>query len=362
MEGEPIFRNRANQVLEYLRLRLASGQWRDRLPPERLLVQELGVSRWTLRVALKELQRDGLIGGRSQAGTEIIRAPAPHKKVRAISVGLVINRTMDLFAPRIAFLIEQLRHLLHIQGATLEVCLTPYLRSGGVSAHFKQLLQSRRHDCWVLLSPLESMQLWCAEHGFPVMVYGTAMEASRLPYAALDFRALCRHAAGTMIARGHRRLALILSEPVKSDDHLSRLGFAEGVEHSSHGKVEATYEVHDQSHEAIIRLTDRLLARRNPPTAWLICRQGSFTRFYTHLLHRGVRLPERLSILCRDWDHYFGEFMPAPTSYRLDTSRLLHRAARLVLRVALGQVHPGEAVLEMPELSPGETLGAPPEP
>lgn len=357
--GDPIFKNRAEQVAAYLRERLASEQWGARLPPERDLAQQFGVSRWTLRAAIEALQREGLIGRRSQAGTRIVRGSSTSGQAHQISVGLVMVNSADPSTSRISFLLEQMRHYLQAQGARLEVHLTYYLRTGGVSSHFKQLIRSNQHDCWVLLSPLESMELWCAERRAPVIVLGTASEASKLPYASLDFRAVCRHAVGTMISRGHRRLAMILSETLKSDDKLSRLGFEEGVRESSREGVEVCYEVHDQSHKAIMRLADRLLAQPDYPTAWLICRQGSFARFFTYLLHRQVRIPEQLSVLCRDEDHYFGEFLPRPTCYRLNKERLVHRATRLALRVAMGQAQPRESVLETPELVPGETLGAP---
>ncbi len=354
---EPVFKSRAKQVVTHLRGLLTSEQWGARLPSERDLAQQLGVSRWTLRAAIKELQREGLIGGRSQAGTRIVRRkPTPSRRGRPISVGIVMVNSVDLSASRILYTLEQMRHHLQVQGATLETYLTHYLRSGAVSSHFKQLIRSNRHDCWILVSPLESMQLWCAEKGVPTMVYGTAAEASGLPYAGSDFRAVCRHAAGTMISRGHRRLAMILAETVKSDDRLSRLGFEEGVRESSCEGVEVRYEIHDQSREAIMRLADRLLAQPDCPTAWLICRQGNFTRFFTYLLHRQVQIPEQLSVLCRDEDWYFNEFLPRPTCYRLNKLRMIQRASRLALRVAMGQAQPGESALEVPELVVGQTL------
>ncbi len=352
----PVFQSRAEQVLAFLRDRMKEGQWTERLPSERELAQQLGVSRWTLRAAIRELQAEGVIGQRSQAGTKIVRAGGG--EAHQLSVGVVLSNKTDLSRRRILMLLEVLRHYLEVQGVKMEVHLVPFPRSGAVSTHFKRLLTAVRHDCWVLVSPLVSMQLWCAEQGGPVVVSGVSDEAAGLPSSSVDFRAVCRHAAGLLIGRGHRRLAMILAEPLKSEDALSRRGFEEGVR--EHGCPEdaasVRYEGHDQTHEGVKRLVDRMLAMRDRPTAWLVCRQASFTKIYTYLLYRGVRIPEEVALLCRDSDDYFDDFLPAPAFYRAIRRQLVQQTARLAIRVALGQAQPGEAARLMPEFIPGKTI------
>lgn len=350
----PVFRNRAEQVLAYLRERVEEGHWKERLPPERSLAQQLGVSRWTLRAALKELQAEGIVSERSQAGARLTK-PATEQKHR-VSVGIVLSNKTDMARQRILFMLERLRHYLEVQGAELAVHLVPYPRSGEVSAHFKRLLATQRHDCWVLVSPLVSMQMWCAEQRVPVMVLGVSADAAGLPSVSADFRAVCRHAAGLMISRGHRRLGMLLATPMKSEDVLSQRGFEEGVQASS-CQVEVRFEKHDQTGAGVMRLLDRLLAMKDGPTAWLVCRQASFTRIYTNLLYRKVSIPEELSVLCRDSDDFFDDLLPCPTFYRVNRKHLIHQAARLALRVALGQAQPHEKVWLMPELIEGATLG-----
>lgn len=335
---------------------MKEGQWTERLPSERELAQQLGVSRWTLRAAIRELQAEGVVGRRSQAGAQIVRAGGG--EAHQLSVGVVLSNKTDLSRRRILILLEVLRHYLEVQGVKMEVHLVPFPRSGAVSAHFKRLLTKVRHDCWVMVSPLASMQVWCAEQGIPAMVSGVSDDAAGLPSSSVDLRAVCRHAAGLLIGRGHRRLAMILAEPLKSEDLLSQRGFEEGIQECLNrgDEVSVRYEGHDQTREGIKRLVNRLLAMKDRPTAWLVCRQGSFTKIYTYLLYKGVRIPGELALLCRDSDDYFDDFLPVPTFYRAVRRQLVHQTARLALRVALGQAQPGEAARLMPELVPGETI------
>jgi DNA-binding GntR family transcriptional regulator len=59
-----------DQVADILTARIESGEWRKRdwLPSETTLTQELGVSRDTLRRALKLMQEAGLIDSRRGRG------------------------------------------------------------------------------------------------------------------------------------------------------------------------------------------------------------------------------------------------------------------------------------------------------
>jgi DNA-binding LacI/PurR family transcriptional regulator len=62
---------KAQQVEQYLRSAIQSGRWaaRERLPGEFDMVEELGVSRPTLREALNSLAKDGVIVRKSGSGT-----------------------------------------------------------------------------------------------------------------------------------------------------------------------------------------------------------------------------------------------------------------------------------------------------
>lgn len=84
MKGEPLYSVIASRA-EGL---IASGQWQegDRLPPERQLCQEFGVSRATLRQALGELQERGLITRHQGRGTFVSRPRAQLPIVGVFSI------------------------------------------------------------------------------------------------------------------------------------------------------------------------------------------------------------------------------------------------------------------------------------
>ncbi|WP_448624453.1 GntR family transcriptional regulator [Geodermatophilus sp. URMC 64] len=71
----PLYR-RVRQVLAE---RIATGEYRagDKLPSEPVLAAELGVHRLTVRRALEELAREGLLHARQGAGTFVTQQPSP---------------------------------------------------------------------------------------------------------------------------------------------------------------------------------------------------------------------------------------------------------------------------------------------
>lgn len=62
-----------DEVIQQLRVRLAAGEFRigDKLPPESVLVAELGVGRTTLREAIRVLEHAGLLEVRQGSGTYV---------------------------------------------------------------------------------------------------------------------------------------------------------------------------------------------------------------------------------------------------------------------------------------------------
>lgn len=359
-----VFHNRGDQIAHYLRTQIRKGHWTDRLPPERLLAHELGVSRRSLRSALAKLTKEGLILDRSQAGTRLAKHRQSPKPTHSIGIlfasHLQRDREHNTISGKPLQIFDEIRRIYAAQQIQLDLHSLAYLRGNRVSSHFKKLLLDSPHDCWILNAPTIAMQHWCHENKIPAIILGTVPESCKIPSVGSDHYALCRHAAGQILREGHQHIALILPSYPNNDDLQGCLGFTDMARSfpGFHGTI--IQESHDQSIAGVCRLVNRLLKVTPFPTAWLVFRQGHFFTVFSHLLRLGIKIPEQVSLVCRDSDLYIGDLVPEPTRYQANTRITAHHGARLAIRLINGQCQPGERISTMPNFFPGQTLGRPP--
>ncbi len=113
LQKRPAGRNLTHFVTEQLRQRIAAGEIRpgDRLPTERLLVDEFGVSRTVVREAIAGLRADGLVEARQGAGVFVLQPPETAGALPRLQDGL----------QRISSIIEalELRAAVEIEAAEL---------------------------------------------------------------------------------------------------------------------------------------------------------------------------------------------------------------------------------------------------
>ncbi len=358
-KGKAIFQSRSFQVADYLRRQLRAGYWDQRMPSERALMAQTGVSRRTIRAALEELQREGFIRDRSPKGTRLV-APKARRKVEELSVGIVFPRTARQIRAAALQFIDELRKTLAVRNIRLEMHRARYLESEKISADFRRLMAEIHHDAWILGSPPAAMQRWCRSHGIPAMIFGVGDPEANLPNLSLDYHAISRHAAGELLRLGHRHLALFLPRPLRAEDHETAAGFQAAVDNSPHPDARVTLAYHDQTIANVCQNVGRML--KTGATGWFIARQGHFITVQTDLLRRGFAIPEAISLISRDADAYLDDLVPTPTRYEVDLEAYARRCAQLAMRLIEGQCEPGEAVRLVSSLVRGETTGPPPAP
>ncbi|AHF94149.1 hypothetical protein OPIT5_06560 [Opitutaceae bacterium TAV5] len=360
----------SSQIAEHLRERLRDGEWKGQLPGERVLAEQLGVSRRTVRAALEELSQDGWLAERSRQGTQLRkkrrRGAGAGESPR--SVGLLLPVEMDELRHRTILWIDDVRRILYGRQVGMHVYQKGFATSVATMAFFRKLTTTVRHDCWVLPYSSPAMQQWCVVNRVPAVIVGTLHEKGSLPNVDLNYRAACQHAATQLLRIGHRQVVIVLDRQERGGDVESRLGFFEGVEKAGNtGKARVTggddaavasVAYHDGTVADLCRLADRLLARKPRPTAWLIASPACFLTVIMHLLHRGVRVPEEVSLVCRDADPWLASGVPEPTRYVFDIRSLARQVARLAQKVASGHAVV-ESVEIIPDLAPGKTLAPP---
>jgi DNA-binding LacI/PurR family transcriptional regulator len=187
-------------------------------------------------------------------------------------------------------------------------------------------------------------------------VAGTIYAGVELPYCDLDHRASCRHAAGVLLGRGHRRVALVIQKSRRAGDLESEAGFTEGIRRSTYEDTEVMIAYHDATAAGILATVKRLMQRKPAPTALLVTNVFHYLTVVSGLAQMGYRVPEDVSVVSRDGESYYSYLIPAPTHYLVDPGHFAKALMTPVLQLLEGGAISKRAVHIMPEFKAGQSI------
>ncbi len=350
----------AAQVAARIAEGIAAGTWQEWLPGERALTATLQVSRKTLRKALLQLQRDGVLvtthglGHRIAAGTAV-----PATTPAVASIGLLTPESLENLRPYTALWVDELRALL----IERDVRLATFAGHRFFNAHpdkaLARLVQQNPQTCWVLAHTNEQIQQWFCDQHVPCVIAGSCHPGLDLPNVDWDNFAICRHAVGAMLRHGHRRVAFLTKQSQRAGDLESEAGFIDGIRRFSKAEVEPTVLRHDGTVEGVNRTLARLFNATVTPTALLVANPVYYLSTITFLAQRGLRVPQDVSLVSRDDDAFLAYVTPAPARYSCNAKtyakRLLHPLQTILRGEAIAHpVHRIEATFV-----PNPSLAAP---
>lgn len=361
MSGLPQRQSLVAQTAAYLRAEIARGAWEEWLPGERRLCETLQVSRNTLRAALEQLSEAGVIRPEHGLGSRIVQSRAARPaRVRPRTACLLSAQPIEHLRPTQVLWIDELRALLIEHDCKLHVMHGPQYFRARPAAALNRLVQQHPHGCWILMLAPEGTQRWFQDRGEPCVIAGTPCTGINLPFVDLDHRALCRHAAGVLLALGHRRIAFITERTRRAGDVASQQGFVEGVRSSRHPGAEPIIAGHEGTKESVCTALERLIDQPRPPTAFLVVNPYFYLTITSRLAQAGWRVPQDISVLSRDEDLFLSFLVPPPARYTIPPHAFARRLLRPVIELVEIGVATNPATSIMPEFIRGTSIGPPP--
>lgn len=324
----------SERAAESIRKAILEGAWENYLPSERRLCEIFKVSRPTIRTALHLLSADGWLeirpGRRNRLRPRVVPAAPPETRLVCVVTQLpVSNWSQSLYQ---AFSETRLR--LAAEGFTMEVL--SYEPAGGRApqAKLEAFLAQNRVFCCILLSASRELQSWFSRQSVPALVLGSCDPGVRLPSFEIDMRATCLHATGVLLRHGHRRLAYVVPDTRRGGDLAGERGFLEALDAAARRyNARGVVVRHDNSTASLLPKIDAVLQSPEPPTGFLVAVPQHVYSVMFHLLRRGYKIPEQISIIARDHEPYFATVTPKVSHYEFEGDAYARRLTRLMIRL-----------------------------
>lgn len=327
------------QITQQLRERLQQEIYETGsfLPAERLLAEEFGVSRPTLRKALEPLVEAGALVNLPGVGTRVASANGAHKALQAEAVARADWRIIALLLPDITnrFFIEVTEAIEYTalqRGYQLLLCNSRH--QGSLEAvHLRQLAE-RGVDGVIIghdpnQEPPETLRL-LEEAGIPFVFLFSNPRATRYDSVVLDEQSGVQQALKYLFSLGHREIAYCRTAgivPHPRETAYRNIMAEQGLTvRESHilpfEKLEGT-----TGQEAV----RKLLAAKPKPTAVFAGNDHSALLLLKHLAALNVRVPEDLSVIGFD-NLSFTEHLTTPlTTVDQPKQEIGRRAVELLL-------------------------------
>lgn len=352
----------------YLLKELQEGKLRpgDALPTELALANSAEVSRNTVRHALAELERSGLIRRVRGSGTFVHSSAMERLKSGLDIFALVIPDTRRGFYPSLQRGFHAASTAGHNQ---VIVCDTEndMLRQADAVL---QLLDKKIAGAAIVpttnpVTPAHQLRP-LHEQGIPLVFCHRRVTEIQAPLVCFSAREVGKMAARALLEKGHRRAAFFAFERAGLGTQYER-GFREGLE--PNGKLPTEFVRYDdaprltEAHDAFLEKNlAQVLRQASRPTA-IFCPFDSETEaIYLHLTRLGARIPEDISLISFGGTWREGALTRRLTAVTVDEEALGRRAAQLLdeMRRRVRSLHDSSEVVMPLSWATGETLGPAP--
>jgi len=195
------------------------------------------------------------------------------------------------------------------------------------------------------------------EKNFPFVAFGRTQTNGDFCFVDVNSEEGIREVTSYLIARGHRRVAIILPPENLMFTSYRRLGFRRALEESGLELVEELVEIGDLTERGGYEAAQRLLSLSSPPTAIVACNDLMALGAIRAARERGLIVGEDIAITGFDDIPLAEHAIPPLTTVRQPIYEIGCRICQMLVHLLEGNPLPERQVILTPELVIRESSG-----
>ena len=254
----------------------------------------MGVSGQTVELALQLLEKEGLLIGQGSGRCRQVEQSQTKKQSRALRVMIMLYEDVD----RKLELNVKLFHLLRDAGHEVEFASKTLWDLGMNVKRIAQFVESKETDAWIITAGPRDVLEWFSQRDTPAFsLFGRLNHVSIAGTGPNKSDAMAV-AVRRLTQLGHRRIVMLAREERrKPQPGRVERAFLEELE--KQGIVTSPFNLPDwEDSPTGLNACLTSLFKFTAPTAMIISTVELYTAVQQFLIHRGIRVPQDISLIC----------------------------------------------------------------
>lgn len=292
----PHFKSITEQVADHLRKQLLEGYWNKGMPGQKLLSKQLGVSGQTIELALQTLEKEGLLVGQGAGRRRRIELPQGTNRNRAMRVRILPYDKSGRKEDYLVELFHQLQDAGHDAGFTPKTMMDLGMSLNRIARY----VENTEADAWVVVAGSSELLHWFAQRPTPAFALFGRMHSASIAGTGPHKSPAIAEAVRCLAELAHQRIVMLTREERRKPQP----GKVERVfldELTNHGIATSSYNLPDwEDNPKGLQRCLASLFQLTPPTALIISTLDLFSGTQQFLSHRGIRVPQDVSLIFSD--------------------------------------------------------------
>lgn len=299
------------QVLEYLRKYIQQMRSDNfvRIESERALAESLGVSRVSIRSAIKVLCEEGILSQTKGSGTYIT------PKIRFHTINLVLSKGIKYNDPFYMNLITELNDMCARLSVSLNLVMLD--STGEIFCHDRSII--------VVIGHISSVAMDTLVKSFDkIIILFDNLQNDKVTQIAYDDYDIGKHAAKLLYQHGHRKNLLLAGPDKYSSSNYRRLGFLSALsDFDISGDVIFQKMNWSGGFECSKIFLEKYPDIDNRPTGVFATNDWMAIGFIQGLKDAGISVPDDVSVIGCDDIPMATEYHPQLSTFNLDAIKVV---------------------------------------